>query len=138
MIRVLMAEDSATTREYLTHLLALDSELHLVGVARDGIEAIEMTPRLQPDIVLIDVHMPRMDGHEATRHIMENWPRPVVMMSASSSREDTLRALDALKAGALTLVSKPGGLDHPRHAEDVRSLLDTVKLMAEVKVVRRW
>lgn len=138
MIRVLMAEDSATTGEYLAYLLSQDSDLEAVGVARDGIEAIEMTQRLKPDVVLMDVHMPRMDGHEATRHIMENSPRPVVMMSASSSREDTLRALDALNAGALTLVSKPGGPDHPGHAADVRRLLDTVKLMAAVKVVRRW
>lgn len=49
---------------------------------RGGLEAIEMTPRLQRDIVLIDVHMPRMDGHEATSRVTENWPRPVVLMSA--------------------------------------------------------
>jgi len=138
MIRVLMVEDSATTREFLAYVLAQDPALHVVGVARDGREAIEMVARLKPDVVLMDVHMPDIDGHEATRHIMEHSPRPVVLMSASSSSEDAKRALDALNAGALTLVRKPGGPDHPNHAQDVRQLLDVVRLMAEVKVVRRW
>ena len=138
MIRVLVVEDSAVTREYLVYLLEQEPKLKIVGTARDGVEALEQAERLRPDIITMDVHMPRMNGYEATRRIMEQVPTPIVMVSASTSREETDIAFEALKAGALTLVDKPGGPDHPNHGSTVRTLIETVKLMAEVKVVRRW
>jgi two-component system chemotaxis response regulator CheB len=138
MIRVLLVEDSVVTREYLKHLLARDPQMEVVAAACDGREAVDLTARLKPDIVLMDVHMPRMDGYEATRQIMERVPTPIVMITASASRDEARLAFEALRAGALTLVDKPTGPEHPRHAETVRLMLDTVRLMAEVKVVRRW
>ena len=138
MIRVLVAEDSAVAREYLVYLLSQDPALEVIGVARDGYEAVQQAERLRPDVIVMDVHMPRMDGYEATRQIMERVPAPIVIVSASSSRQDVANTLDALKAGALTVLDKPAGLDHPAHEESARRLVETVKLMAEVKVVRRW
>lgn len=138
MIRVLVADDSATVREYLAYLLGEDPALQVVGTARDGLEALEQAERLRPDIIVMDVHMPRMNGFEATRQIMERVATPIVMVSASTSREEVAMTFEALKAGALTVVDKPGGPDHPKHAESARRLVETVKLMAEVKVVRRW
>ncbi len=138
MIRVLVADDSATVREYLAYLLGEDPALEVVGTARDGLEAVEQVQRLKPDVIVMDVHMPRMNGFEATRQIMERVPAPIVIVSASTSREEVTMTFEALKAGALTLVDKPGGPDHPKHAESARRLVETVKLMAEVKVVRRW
>jgi two-component system chemotaxis response regulator CheB len=138
MIRVLVAEDSAVTREYLVYLLAQEPDLQVVGTARDGLEAVAQAERLKPDVILMDVHMPRLNGYEATRQIMERVPTPIVMISGSSSRDEAAMAFRALQAGAVTLVDKPGGPDHPAHAESTRRLLETVKLMAEVKVVRRW
>ncbi len=138
MIRVLVVEDSAVTREYLAFLLGRDPALEVVGTARDGVEAVAQTERLKPDLIVMDVHMPRMNGYEATRQIMERFPMPIVMVSASLSRDETAMAFQALQAGALTLVDKPGGPDHPNQAETAGRLVETVKLMAEVKVVRRW
>ncbi|OFW42912.1 MAG: hypothetical protein A3J29_20600 [Acidobacteria bacterium RIFCSPLOWO2_12_FULL_67_14b] len=138
MIRVLVAEDSAVTREYLVYLLGQDPALEVVGVARDGLEAVQQAERLRPDVIVMDVHMPRMDGYEATRQIMERVPTPIVVVSASSSRQEVAHTLDALKAGALTVLDKPAGPDHPAHEESARRLVETVRLMAEVKVVRRW
>jgi two-component system chemotaxis response regulator CheB len=138
VIRVLVAEDSAVTRDYLVYLLGQDPALEVVGAARDGREALEQAERLKPGVILMDVHMPKMDGYEATRLIMERVPTPIVMVSASSSRDEAVKAFEALKAGALTLVDKPRGPDHPDQAETIRKLIETVKLMAEVKVVRRW
>jgi two-component system chemotaxis response regulator CheB len=135
MIRVLVVEDSAVAREYLVHLFGQDPALKVVGAAKDGLEAVEQTEKLKPDIIAMDVHMPRMNGYEATRKIMERTPTPIVMMSANLS--EVPFAFDALRAGALALVNKPLGLDHSNHAESVRKLLEQVKLMAEVKVVRR-
>lgn len=138
MIRVLVADDSATVREYLAFLLGQDVGLQVVGAARDGLEAVEQTERLKPDVVLMDVHMPRMNGYEATRQIMERVPTPIVMVSASLSRDEVAMTFEALKAGALMVVEKPGGPDYPNHTETVRRLVEAVRLMAEVKVVRRW
>jgi len=138
MIRVLLAEDSAVTREYLVYLLDQDPVLRVVGTAPNGLEAVKQAEQIKPDIIVMDVHMPVMNGFEATRKIMERVPAPIVMISASLSREETALTFEALSAGALTVVDKPGGLDHPEHAESARRLVQTVKLMAEVKVVRRW
>jgi two-component system chemotaxis response regulator CheB len=86
----------------------------------------------------MDVHMPRLNGAEATRQIMERAPTRIVVVTASSSRDQTSAAFRALEAGALTVVEKPCGPDHPGRAESTRRLVEAVKLMAEVKVVRRW
>jgi len=138
MIRVLVADDSATVREYLVYLLSEDPLLEVVGTARDGLEAVEQAERLKPNVIVMDAHMPGMNGYEATRQIMERVPTPIVMASASLSRDEVRMTFEALKVGALTVVDKPGGPDHPDHAETARTLVQTVKLMAEVKVVRRW
>lgn len=138
MIRVLVVEDSAVTREYLVALLEEDPALEVAGMARDGLDAVEQAERLKPDVIVMDVHMPRMNGYEATRRIMEQVPTPIVIVSASSSRDEAFMAFEALQAGALMVMEKPGGPDHPDRPESTRRLVETVKLMAEVKVVRRW
>jgi two-component system chemotaxis response regulator CheB len=138
VIRVLVVEDSAVVRQHLVALLRDDPGLEVVGEARDGLEAVTMAARQRPDAILMDGHMPRMDGYEATRRIMEQAPTPIVMVSASIAADEGALSFRALEAGALTIVEKPVGPDHPRHDEIVRQLLQTVRLMAEVKVVRRW
>ncbi|MCZ7625846.1 MAG: chemotaxis response regulator protein-glutamate methylesterase [Candidatus Methylomirabilota bacterium] len=138
MIRIVVADDSATVREYLVYLLRQDPTLEVVGAAKEGLEVVEQAERLKPDIILMDVNMPRLNGFEATRRIMERVPTPIVMVSASFSRDEMAMTFEALKAGALMVVDKPGGPDHPNHVESARRLVEAVKLMAEVKVVRRW
>lgn len=138
MIRVLVAEDSAVTREYFVYLLGQDPALQVVGLARDGLEAVVEAERLRPDVILMDIYMPRMDGYEATHQIMARVPTPIVMVSASFRKEEVAMTMEALRAGALMVVEKPSGLDDPRQEETARRLVETVKLMAEVRVVRRW
>ena len=138
MIRVLVAEDSPVVREYIVYLLGQDPSLIVVGTACDGVEAVAETERLKPDVILMDVHMPRMNGLEATRVIMARFPTPIVMVSASFARDEVALTFETLRAGALTLVAKPSGPGHPDQAESSRQLVETVRLMAEVPVVRRW
>jgi two-component system chemotaxis response regulator CheB len=138
MIRVLLAEDSAVTRAYLSYLLEDDPGIEVVGAAKDGREAVELAASLRPDVILMDVHMPNVDGYEATRQIMASTPTPIVMATASSSQSETRGGFTALEAGALILLSKPPALWEEGHDESAAELLRTLKLMAEVKVVRRW
>ena len=138
MIRVVVAEDSAVVRAHLVHLLDDDDRLTVVGEAADGEEAVTMAERQRPDVVVLDIHMPRMDGYEAARAIMQRTPTPIVMATASANRADTRTAFDALEAGALVVVEKPRGPGSPGAEDAARELIRTVRLMSEVKVVRRW
>jgi two-component system chemotaxis response regulator CheB len=119
-------------------MLGADPGLEVVGLARNGIEAVEQAERLRPDVIVMDVYMPRMNGLEAAGRIMERIPTPIVMVSASFSQDEVALTFEAFKAGALTAVDKPCGPDHPGQAAAARRLVEAVKLMAEVKVVHRW
>lgn len=138
MIRVLLAEDSLTVRRLLVEQLRRDAEIEVVGEANNGAEAVEQACRLHPDIVAMDVHMPVMDGLDATKEIMVRSPAPIVLFSSSSTPGDVELALNAMRAGALMVLEKP---DDPASASfDGRrqQLIQMVKAMAQVKVVRRW
>jgi two-component system chemotaxis response regulator CheB len=137
VIRVLLAEDSAVTRAYLTYILEDDPQIEVVGSAKDGQEAVDLAASLRPDVILMDVHMPVLDGYEATRQIMATTPTPIVMATASSSQSESRSGFTALEAGALILLAKPPALWDEGHDEAATELLRTLKLMAEVKVVRR-
>ncbi len=136
-VTVLIVEDSAVVAEFLRALLAADPAIRVVGVARDGEAAIAAAHRLRPAIITMDVHMPEMDGFEATRRIMETCPTPVVIVSGAEPQGADTHPL-ALAAEALAMVPLPHGLGHPGHEESSRTLTETIKLMSEVKVVRRW
>ena len=97
MIRVLIAEDSAVARAYLTYVLEEDPDIEVAGAAKDGAEAVELARRLRPDVILMDVHMPILDGYEATRQIMQSAPTPIVMATASSSKAETRGAFEAFR-----------------------------------------
>jgi DNA-binding NarL/FixJ family response regulator len=102
-IRVLIADDHPLFAEALRVTLATDSRLEVVGVARDGNEAVELVRRLEPDVVLMDIAMPGMDGFEATRRVRELDPDAcVVILTGSNSRLDIDRARQAGAAGYVT------------------------------------
>ncbi|MEE3622668.1 chemotaxis-specific protein-glutamate methyltransferase CheB [Nitrospirillum sp. BR 11752] len=137
MIRVVVAEDSPTLREYLVSILSAEPDIEVVATAIDGLQAVEAVARHRPDVVTMDIHMPRLGGLAATRRIMEETPCPIVVVSSTMSDQvaATFRALDA---GAVAFVHRPVGVGHPRQAIEAAELAQTVRLMAEVKVVRRW
>jgi two-component system chemotaxis response regulator CheB len=138
MIRVLVAEDSATVRELLVQILRSDPEIQVIGEAKNGIEALALTKRLHPDVVTMDIRMPLMDGFEATKQIMVEVPTPIVIVSASFDGREVEVSMHALRVGALTVIAKPEGPGSPSFAELSRRFLFTVKSMSQVKVVRHW
>jgi two-component system chemotaxis response regulator CheB len=137
-IRLLVVDDSAAMRELLSRLFRADSQFDVVGTARDGEEAVALTARLRPDVITMDLHLPRLNGALATRRIMAETPTPVVVVSTSVHQREVGLAFEALQAGAVTVLNKPPGPDSPGHLAAVQELLSTVRLMAQVKVVRRW
>ncbi len=138
MIRVLIVEDSAVAREYLEHILNSDPDICVIGKARNGVDAMVMVEREKPDVITMDVNMPRMGGLEATRCIMETRPTPIIIVSASFQPHNVDKTFLALEAGAVAVVEKPEGPGHPNFAQAGKDLVQMVKLMSEVKVIRRW
>lgn len=138
MIRVVVAEDSLTVRELLVELLESDPEIRVVGQAKNGAEAVELATRLKPDLITMDVHMPVMDGFEATKEIMVRAPTPILIVSSSVSQADVGLSLNALRAGALMVVAKPDNPGSARFNGRRAELVAMAKAMAQVKVVRRW
>jgi two-component system chemotaxis response regulator CheB len=135
-ISILVAEDSPTQRRFLMSLLEEAGGFSIVGVATDGIEAIDATCRLRPDIVLMDCHMPRATGIEATRAIMEKCPTPIVIVSSTLTREEIEQTFEAIKCGALAFLPKPT-LEALEQGPERDPLIQTLRLMADVKVVGR-
>ena len=138
IIKVLIVDDSLTTREYMKHIFSADKNMKVVGVAKGGEEAVKMVQLKQPDVVTMDIHMPGMDGYEATRRIMETNPVPIVVVSASLNSKEVARTFQAMEAGAVAALEKPPGPGNPRTDRMVSKMLQTVKLMSEVKVVKRF
>jgi two-component system chemotaxis response regulator CheB len=136
--RVLVVEDSPVLRDLLVHILESDPDIAVIATASNGEQAVERTHRHRPDVIAMDVHMPKMTGLDATRKIMETCPTPIVLVSGSSMRDQAASTFQALEAGALAFIQKPNGVVHALYEQAARHLCETIKLMSEVKVVRRW
>lgn len=126
-IRVLIVDDSALVREILSQGLSKDHELEVVGTAGDPYQARDRIIQLRPDVMTLDVEMPRMDGVEFLRRLMPQHPMPVVMVSALT-KENASITLAALAAGAVDFVTKPS-------SNLSRSLQEMIgELVAKIKV----
>jgi two-component system, chemotaxis family, protein-glutamate methylesterase/glutaminase len=106
---VLVVDDSAFMRKLIAEMVESGGEYRVVGTATDGVEALEQVRALSPDIVTLDIEMPRLDGLQALEQIMKEMPRPVVMLSAGGSERGNEMTLRALERGAIEFVRKPSG-----------------------------
>ncbi len=119
----------------LAQILASDPDIEVVGQAKNGEEAVDLVANLRPDLVTMDIHMPKMDGLQATEKIMAYTPTPILVVSSSVHGEGMGSAFDALKRGALEVIKKP----EPKEWADLerigRDVLRKVKVLANVRVI---
>ncbi len=104
-VRVLVVDDSAFMRTAISRMIESDPQLKVVGTAQNGVEALELTTSLRPDVITLDIEMPRLDGLGVLRRIMEEDPRPVIIVS-SLSQEGAQVTLEALDLGAFDCIPK--------------------------------
>ena len=130
-IRVLIVDDSATVRKVVSDSLAGNPDIEVIGTAVDPYVARDKILSLNPDVLTLDIEMPRMDGLTFLRLLMKHRPMPVIVMS-SLTKESSQKALEALQAGAVDVFDKPGG-SMSAHADGVR-LADKIKAAASARV----
>jgi len=135
-IRVIVVDDSALVRDILAHGLAMDPAIEVVAKASDPYVARDQIIKHRPDVLTLDVEMPRMDGVEFLRRLMPQYPLPVVMVSALTQRGKQI-TLDALDAGAVDFVSKPG-TDVARGLSNMMMELRTKVKIASTANVSHW
>jgi two-component system chemotaxis response regulator CheB len=122
----------------LQRILESTGEIEVVGTARSGVEAFEMIPRLDPAVVCTDLHMPDMNGLELTRRIVAEYPRPVLVVSASTHPDDVHNVFEVLEAGAVDVMPKPMAATEAGYEAIARELISKIKILAGVFVFRKW
>ena len=138
MIRVLIVEDSPVARTLLVGILGSDPDISVVATAVDGLQAIEMALKYKPDVITMDLYMPRLGGVEAVRRIMTTNPIPTVVISAGTDWGGTEFPFLALEAGAVAVCEKPLSPTHRKYRAMAGRIVQTVKMASEIKLVRRW
>ncbi|MFZ4563370.1 MAG: response regulator, partial [Bacteroidales bacterium] len=133
-IRVLIAEDTPTGQGLLKGILAGDPRFEIIALAVDGIQAVEFVAKYHPDVVSMDIYMPLMDGVVATRHIMQQNPVPIVIVSSFYTPAEVKMSFKILEAGALTILPKPFGPGHPQYLQTAKYYRNTLKMMSKIKV----
>ncbi len=138
IIKIFIVEDSLVQRQLLIAILDSYKRIKIIGFATNGFEAIRSLEHLTPHVILMDLHMPKLNGIETIKHIMAHHPLPIIAMSASDSKDDIVNGFKALEAGAVAFVEKPSGTQHPRYQLLCDYLIEKIILMSEIKTVKRW
>ncbi|MCL6590874.1 MAG: chemotaxis response regulator protein-glutamate methylesterase [Firmicutes bacterium] len=130
-IKVLVVDDSALIRQVLSRIINEDPEIEVIGFARDGVEALDKIIALKPDVVTLDIEMPRMNGLECLGKIMNTSPLPVIIVSylAVEGAEHTLAALEL---GAVEFVTKPSSTDPDAISTIQNELTQKIKISATI------
>lgn len=134
VLKVLVVDDSAYVRKVVKQMLSRSPFLEVVGTARDGREALELTAQMEPDVVTCDLIMPELDGVGFVREQMRRRPLPIIIMSIASETGEA--ALTALDAGAVDFVQKPTALATEKIFEVSDELIEKVKAAASIPMAR--
>lgn len=136
-IKILIVDDSKVTRDLIKHLLSVNPHVDIVGAAENGEEAFEFICKTPPDVVLTDIVMPKMNGIELTKKIMETHPMPVIVMSGIYSADEIRRSFDTIDAGAIAVMEKPRGIADEHFADTAKFIFDTARVLAGIREFSR-
>src|SRR5258708_22203835 len=136
-IRVMIVEDSRPVREMLEYIIGNDLRLEIAASVGSAEEALRKLHEVSPDVISMDIRLPGMNGFEATQRIMAERPTPIVVVSASVESADLQITMNALQAGALTVLEKPVGTTSADYEALAERLCTQLAIMSQVKVVRR-
>jgi two-component system, chemotaxis family, protein-glutamate methylesterase/glutaminase len=135
--KILLVEDSPIALELLQRLLRSSPEVEIVGVARNGREALELMPTIDPSVICTDLHMAPIDGLELTKQVMANFPRPILVISNSVREDDAKHIFGLLQAGAVDIFPKPASGDYAEYERVKQRLLAKIKMLSQVSVKSR-
>jgi two-component system chemotaxis response regulator CheB len=136
-VRVMIVEDSLVMRRLLAHIVSRDPRLTLAAAVASAEEALQELPRVRPDVISMDIRLPGMDGLEATRRIMAEHPTPIVVIAGSVKDESFNISMNALRAGALSVVEKPVGIETGGHEQIAETICTQLYIMSQVPVIRQ-
>lgn len=137
MIKVLLVDDSPLVRAVLRDILHATPDIVVAGEAGNGEEAVALTQRLKPDLIIMDIMMPVMDGLSALEIIMAQFPTPILVLSATMDDREVNYAFTAIKKGALDVMEKPWISGLEEEGEFGARLVEKVRILARIKVIRR-
>jgi two-component system, chemotaxis family, protein-glutamate methylesterase/glutaminase len=136
-IRVLIVEDSLIALVILKRILTSSPQIEIVGEAHSGLEALQLIPQVQPDVICTDLHMPKMNGLAFTSEVMALYPRPILVISAFVQEEDTQQVFQLLEAGAVDIFPKPRlglAIDNDVFRKE---LINRIHVLSGVKVLTK-
>ncbi|MGK7904247.1 MAG: chemotaxis-specific protein-glutamate methyltransferase CheB [Hormoscilla sp.] len=134
IIKVLIVEDSPIVTLLLKRILASSPEIEVVGTAVNGLEALELMPKVQPDVICTDLHMSKMNGLELTQTVMATTPKPILVISASVQKENHENVFKLLEAGAVDIFPKPAAGLKSDYERAARELIGKIKILSGVSV----
>ena len=137
LINVIIVDDSKVCTTLLNAILESEPSINVLACASDGMEALALTKALKPDLVIMDIFMPKMDGVKATQAIMEQCPTPILIISSSPNNAESDYVFEAIEAGALAFIEKPRGVLTDGFGEVERLIIYSIKALADVHVIRR-
>jgi two-component system chemotaxis response regulator CheB len=140
-IKVLLVDDSPIALAILKRMLAISSDIDIVGTALNGSKALKLIPVLEPDVICTDINMPVMDGYQLTKEVMERFPRPILVVSTEVQEDQKDNVFNLLEMGALDVFPKPrSGLslqDRDFTAGKTNTLIEKVKNIARLNVKKK-
>lgn len=136
-IRILIVEDSDVIAGLLEAIFSSQDDMEVIGRAKNGAEGVIMAEKLKPTLITMDIRMPKKDGFEATKMIMETNPTPIIVISSSVDSIELQIAFNALAAGALTVIEKPENVSFDGFTEVEKELITTIRALSSIRVIRR-
>ncbi|ACG77109.1 chemotaxis response regulator (protein-glutamate methylesterase) [Phenylobacterium zucineum HLK1] len=136
-VRVMIVEDSLVVRQLLAHLIGRDPRFVVAAAVASAEEALAEIGRVKPDVISMDIRLPGIDGLEATRRIMSEHPTPIVVIADSVEDRSLSISMNALRAGALSVVEKPVGVASAAYERIAETITTQLFIMSSVPVIRR-